>query len=728
MNFPGSLKRISFVFSIAGFLILLSQILLQCDAKRDNYGDWEVYGGNKSANHYSSLNMIDTDNVAKLHIAWQYHTGDADTVKYSQMQCNPIVIDGLMYVTSPTLKLIALDPSSGIQKWVFDPDQRNKNREFYQFFLNNNRGVTYWGDNTEKRILYCAGSGLYAIDAKSGKKIISFGNNGVVDLHEGLGRDVKDLDVVATSPGIIYKDLLILGSRVDEGPVAAPGHIRAFNVRTGKLEWIFHTIPQPGEYGYNTWDRPDAWKHIGGCNSWGGFSLDEQRGILFAPTGSASFNFYGGNRTGDDLFANSLLAINAATGKRIWHFQFVHHDLWDMDVPAAPVLISLNRGGKNIDAVVQTTKQGMIYVFDRVNGKPIYDIDEVKVDRITDMPGERISPTQPYPRKPAPFVRQQFGENDINPYLPPESIAKLKTDLKSYRYGEMYIPPGRHTSVVFPGYDGGGEWGGPSYDPETNYLYVNANEMAWLLTMTDVKPKPKNETFLDAGKRLYIANCLVCHGPNREGAGNNPSIANIKGNYNRESFLQLLVSGRRMMPSFKNKAEIERQAIASFILDIKKDQNKHFKAPPEVIDTFCQIKYTTTGYFKFLSPEGYPAISPPWGTLNAIDISTGEYKWKIPLGEYPEMTEMGIPLTGTENYGGSAVTAGGLLFIAATKDGKLRAFNKYNGKLLWEYKLPAPGFATPTIYAVNGKQYLVIACGGGKLGTKAGDSYVAFSL
>ena len=718
------MKKINF------FSFVTVVMLFACTGKNHNkYTTWTTYGGTKETIRYSSLTQIDTGNVGQLKIAWTYNTGDADTANHSQMQCNPIVVDSTMYVTSPRLQLIALDAATGKKIWAFDPDSSNRNIKRQHFILNNNRGVTYWEHENDKRVLYTAGSVLYAVNATTGKLIDSFGNGGKVDLHDGLGMDASKMYVAATSPGIIYKDLYILGSRVDEGPNAAPGHIRAYDVRTGKIKWIFHTIPQPGEFGYDTWDDPEAWKHIGGANSWSGFSLDEERGILFAPTGSASFDFYGGKRKGSNLFANCLLALDAATGKRIWHFQLMHHDLWDKDVPTPPALVTLNKDGRHLDAVAQPTKNGMLYIFERETGKPVYPIDEIAVDTNTEMPGEKIWPTQPIPRLPKPFVRQTFTANDLNPYLPDSSLNKLKKDLAGYRYGNMFIPPGKQTSVVFPGFDGGAEWGGPSFDPETGYLYVNANEMGWLLTLKETKGTPvKKENYLQAGERLYTQHCMTCHGADRKGSGNNPSIFEANKKYKSGSLIELINNGRRMMPSFRQLDEIEKQAITALVLNLKSEQRKNFVPPAKTVDTFRNLPYTITGYYKFLSPEGYAAIGPPWGNLTAINLNNGEHVWQIPLGEYPELKAKGIPATGTENYGGPVATAGGLLFIAAARDGKIRAFNKYNGKLLWEYDLPAPGYATPSVYAINGKQFIVIACGGGKMDTRSGDAYVAFAL
>ncbi len=715
------------ILLIAAWIISAS-----CSSPDRKYTGWGAYNGGKEGLKYSSLTQINTTNVNQLQVAWAYHTGDADTVHHSQIQCNPIMVDGVLYGVGPQMKLFAVDAATGVQKWVFDVNAKTEfdsNRSAFHNMINS-RGVAYWSDGaTDKRIFFTAGSNTFSIDAATGKPIPSFGDNGSIDLHENLGRDVNDLFVVSTSPGIVYKNLIILGTRVNEAPPSAPGHIRAYDVVTGKLHWIFHTIPQPGEDGYETWEDKEAWKHIGGANTWSGFSLDEERGILFAPTGSASYDFYGGNRKGANLYANCLLALDAATGKRIWHFQFMHHDLWDKDLPAPPALIIITRNGKKIDAVAQTTKNGMVYTFERETGKPIFDIEEVSVPTETDLDGESVWPTQPIPVLPKPFVRQTLTENDINPYLDSIEQAEIKEKMKSYRYGNMFLPPGKIPSLIFPGFDGGAEWGGPAFDPQTEILYVNANEMAWVMKMNENKIKaPKKEFMLEAGKRLYNQNCLVCHGAERNGTGNNPTLIDVKSKYKSQEFIELLNSGRRMMPAFKHLGDEEKNAIASFILDLKTEQKKEYTAPTKPFDSLNYVPYKMAGYNKFISKEGYPAISPPWGTLNAINMSTGELVWKTTLGEYPELKALGITPTGTENYGGPVVTAGGLVFIAASRDNMFRAFEKATGKLLWEYALPASGFASPAVYEWMGKQYVVIACGGGKLNTKSGDAYLAFAL
>lgn len=717
------------LFRNAAVLLLISSFMVSCKTSK-KYDTWQVYGGNKEANHYSALKEIDTSNVSGLKVAWVYHTYDADSAM-TQIQVNPVVIDTVLYGVSPKLKLFALNAATGKNIWVFNPMDdsavRAKGPGF--FSMNVCRGVTYYSNGKDdKRIFYSANSQLYCINALTGKPVSSFGDDGKIDLHNDMGRDVSDLYIATTTPGIIYKDLIIVGARVSEEADAAPGYIRAYDVHTGKLKWIFHTIPQPGEFGYDTWDDKDAWKHIGGVNTWAGFSLDEKRGILFAPTGSASYDFYGGKRLGDDLFANSVLALDAATGKRIWHFQTVHHDVWDRDLPTAPVLVTLEKDGKTIDAVAQITKSGFIFLLDRKTGKPVYPVKEVAVPYQSELVGEKLSPTQPIPTFPKPFARQPpITVDDLNNLVPDSSYQDIKNKLERYKTA-LFAPPSKEGTVIFPGFDGGGEWGGPGYDPTTTTLYVNASQMPWILTMDEVKEKPKTqETNLQAGERLYHSTCMPCHGTERQGSGNYPTLIGVDKKYDEQQFAALVASGRRMMPAFKHLAPSEVHALASFVLDNKQEQQQKFVPPVRAEDQWRNLPYTSTGYNKFLTKEGYPAIKPPWGTLSAINLNTGETLWKDTVGDYPVLKAKGIH-SGTEMYGGPVVTAGGIVFLAATSDAKIRAFNKRTGKLLWQADLPASGFATPAVYEVGGIQYLVIACGGGKLGKPSGDAYVAYAL
>ena len=688
--------------------------------------EWPVYGGNKAGNRYSPLTQINTRNVQNLQVAWTYHTGDNTPEKGQEIQCHPIVVNGILYGTSPRLKAFALRAGTGEQLWTFDPFKDKEPT------LNANRGVVYWENGDDKRILYTAGSTLYALNALTGEPIPGFGKNGEVSLHEGLGemleREVKDLFVVATTPGIVYKDLLILGSRVSEGGDAAPGYVRAYDIRTGQIKWVFHTVPHPGEFGYDTWPK-DAWKTVGGANSWSGFTLDEKRGIVFMGTGSASFDFYGGNRHGENLFANCILALNAETGERVWHYQTVHHDLWDRDLPCPPNLVTVNHNGRKIDAVAQATKSGFIFLLDRETGEPLFPVEERPVPS-SDLPGEQAWPTQPFPLKPTPFARQVFTEADIT-NISPEAHAFVKEKFLKTRSGTPFIPPSQEGTIIFPGFDGGAEWGGNAFDPQ-GILYVNSNEMPWILTMVDVAAR--NAEIVSQGQTLFLSTCASCHGMDRKGDGQNiPSLLHIGDRLSKDDIHTVIKNGRGRMPGFQHLSDDNRNALVGYLLNLETTATASIDpgtAPaPALLPAFPYVSpFTITGYNRFFDPDGYPAVKPPWGTLNAIDLNTGEFVWRVPLGEFAKLTKKGTPPTGTENYGGPIVTAGDLLFIGATKDEKFRAFNKKTGKVLWEYQLPAGGYATPSTYEADGKQYVVIAAGGAKMGTKPGDAYIAFAL
>jgi quinoprotein glucose dehydrogenase len=705
-------------FSIVAFATLLGPALADAaGASAKGSQDWRTHGGDPGHRQHSPLAQINRDNVKKLAVAWTYRSGDAAADDRSQIQCHPIVVGSVLYATSPTLKVFALDAATGRELWVFDPFGAGA----LQTSLGVNRGVTYWEDGEDKRILVTAGQRLFALEAKTGKPVPTFGASGSVSLLEGLDRDVTGLYVLSNTPGALYKDLLILGTRVSEGPGAsAPGHIRAYDVRTGKIRWIFHTIPKPGQLGYDTWPK-DAWTRIGGANAWSGISVDEKRGLVFLPTGSAAFDFWGGNRQGANLFANCVLVLKAATGERVWHYQLVHHDLWDRDLPAAPVLVTVKRNDQDVDAVAQITKSAHVFLFDRETGAPLFPIDEREVPP-SDLKGEVAWPTQPVPVKPPPFARQALTEAEVTDRTPAARAAVLDR-LRAVRSGRPFIPPSKEGTVIFPGFDGGGEWGGAAFDPESGLLYVNANEMAWILTMIEID-QAREGGEAARGRVVYQQNCVACHGLEGQGdpQGQYPSVAGIDRKMTRDAVNQLIASGKGVMPSFGMLSDRQRAQLVAYLFG-DKPPSSGGGDPPDLT-----VPYTHTGYNKFLDPEGYPAVKPPWGTLNAIDLNKGEIVWKKVLGELPELTKQGIPPTGTENYGGPIVTGGGLVFIGASKDEKFRAFDKTTGAVLWETSLPAGGYATPSTYSVGGKQYVVIAAGGGKMGTKSGDSYVAFAL
>jgi quinoprotein glucose dehydrogenase len=673
--------------------------------------DWRVYGGNSAGTHYSTLSQINRSNASRLQVAWTYDTGDA--FPNSEMQCNPIVINGVLYATTPKLRLIALDAATGALRWSFDPLASEK-----VIGKSRNRGVTYWSDGNDKRIFVAARNFLYSLDAVSGELAKNFGDNGRIDLRQGLGRDPQGVTISATSPGIIYRDLLILGSILPETLPAAPGDIRAFDVRTGKVRWTFHTIPHPGEFGYDTWPK-DAWTYIGGANNWAGMSLDEKRGLVFVPTGSAAFDFYGSNRLGDNLFANSLIALNATTGQRVWHFQAVKHDLWDRDFPAPPTLVTVKRDGRSIDAVAQITKSGYVWVFDRETGKSLFPMEYRKVPK-SDVDGEVTAETQPFPLLPPPFARQKFTE-DMVTQRTPEAHAAVLEHLRQLRHGGPFDPPSLQGTVILPGFDGGGEWGGAAFDPSTGLLYVNANEMAWVMKLVERQQKTAGPS---TAQRLYVQKCAGCHRADRQGTPPEfPSLIGIGERHSDREVETVIEKGNGRMPGF---ATLKAEEITAITRYITKGEDK------EVLTTETSTpidqKYRFDGYKKLLDPDGYPAMQPPWGTLNAINLNEGSIGWKIPFGEHPELgPTMGI--TGSENYGGPVVTAGGLLFIgASTRDRKFHVFDKDTGKLLWETLLPAGGNATPCTYEVNGRQFVVIAAGGGKSGASSGGSYVAFAL
>ena len=704
-------------FIVASLLL----VALAISARAAASADWATYLGDRGNSHYSALKQINTRNVSQLKVAWTYQSGGARPDGRSQIQCNPLIVDGVLYGTSPELVLFALDAATGKELWRFNPLRGGGDHQA----LGVNRGVVYWADGEDRRILYTAGASLHAVNAKDGKLIATFGDNGRVDLKQGLGRDTSQLYVITTTPGIVFRDLLILGSRVAEGPgPSPPGHIRAYDIRSGKLAWIFHTIPHPGEVGYETWPA-DAWKFIGGANCWAGMALDEQRGIVFVPTGSAAFDFWGGNRLGQNLFANCLLALDASTGKRLWHYQFVHHDLWDRDPPAPPNLLTVKRHGKNIAAVAQVTKSGLVFVFNRETGEPLFPIEERAVP-MSDLQGESTWPTQPIPLKPAPFTRQIFSADQITDLSPESRLAVLEKFVK-VRPHTPFMPPSREGTIIFPGFDGGAEWGGAAVDPH-GILYVNANEMPWILTM--VETKPKDGPVLSSGHQIYGQICAACHGLNRSGdpARAFPSLEKIAEKLKKPDIVQLLHTGRGMMPSMAFLSPEQKEAVAGFLLGETPASRAGDQPAVTSADVLINEPYSHTGYNRWVDTNGYPAVKPPWGTLNAIDLNTGEFVWRTPLGELPELTARGIPPTGTENYGGPIVTAGGVVFIAAAKDELFRAFDRKTGKILWQTNLPAAGYATPASYLINGQQFIVIACGGGKCGTKSGDAYVAFAL
>lgn len=753
---------------------------------------WPAYGG-ADGDHYSSLTQINRANVHRLRRAWVFETGEKGNI-----ETNPVIIGRTLYAYTPSQKVIALDAATGKLKWKFDSGV---------FSTQPSRGVAYWTDGKDERIFAGVMNYLYCLDAQTGKPISSFGEGGRIDLRKGLREPWEQQSIALTTPGSIYKDLIIVGGRNPETHPAPPGDVRAFDVRTGVLRWVFHTIPRPGEPGYETWP-PGAWKTAGAANNWAGMTVDTQRGIVYAPTGSAVMDFYGGDRVGDDLYADTILALDAETGRLLWYFQGVHHDIWDRDFPAAPAFYIVKKNGKSVPALAQITKQAYVYLFNRVTGEPLFPIHERPFPAST-VPGEKTSPTQPVPDAPDPFGRQQLTA-DMLTNRTPEARAWAVNEFSKLRSNGQFDPfaVGQQT-VVFPGFDGGGEWNGPAIDPVSDTLFVGSTEMAWL---GGLEPVTSGRS---PGEQIYGQQCAMCHGVNRAGSPPAfPSLINVGKRLGTQKMIANIHNGTGRMPSFPNLDDSQIASLLDYLrTPAAATTTMEISAPPaaspepadkagaEVYAGRCAIchgdhlegispdlpmltgvgaritesqmrallhdgkgrmppmtdipdadtasllrflgigktaapatsfapDFTFTGYRKFLDPDGYPAIAPPWGTLNAIDLKTGKYLWKTPLGEYPELAARGIKNTGSEMYGGPIVTAGGVLFIGATVyDRKFRAFDTRKGNLLWETDLPFAGIATPSTYMVDGKQYVVIAASGGRDPKgPVGGEYVAFAL
>lgn len=674
--------------------------------------DWPSFGGQPANDHYSSLHQIDKSNVSKLKVAWTYDTGED-----GGMETNPLIVGRVLYTYTPSQKVIALAAATGKLLWKFDSKITAEQPT---------RGLSYWTDGKDARLFAGIMNYLYALDPKTGQPIPGFGEDGRIDLRKGLRGDYRLQSIALTTPGIIYKDLIIVGGEMPETLPAAPGDIRAYDVHTGAIRWTFHTIPHPGEFGYETWPT-DAWQYSGAANNWAGMSLDVARGIVYIPTGSAAFDFYGGDRLGNDLFANTVLALDANTGKRIWHFQGVHHDIWDRDFPSAPSLVTVRRNGKKVDAITQTTKQGFLYLLDRSTGTPLFPIEERQYPPSTTA-GEVTSPTQPHPLKPEPYARQILIE-DMLTNRTPEAHAWAVQEFKKFRSEGQFVPFGLNKqTIIFPGFDGGAEWGGPAVDVKRGVIYINANEMAWTggLQRSDVASSP--------GEAIYRSQCSVCHGADRAGSPPGfPSLVGIDKRLSDDQIKSVVHHGKGRMPTFPNLIDAQLNQLLAYLKNPSVAPNTASSDKNEMESVSVnkpESQYSFTGYRKFLDPDHYPAIAPPWGTLNAIDLNTGEYLWKVPLGEYPDLAAKGMKDTGSENYGGPIVTAGGIVFIGATLyDYKFHAFDAQTGKLLWETKLPYAGRATPATYMVDGKQFVVVTTGGGRYQiAPAKGVYVAFAL
>ncbi len=697
------------LYSLVSIILILSY---SCGNQHDikdkfNYSSWSVTGGDDGISHYSTLTKIDTCNVSNLKIAWKFNSGSI-----VHNQCNPIVVEGIMYFTTGFQELIALDAKSGKEKWRYKPNfERNERPEFMHI----NRGLAFWTDGKTSRVYFSSGNFINSIDAITGKLDLDFGRNGQIDLNQNQHKAPDQIGLISSGSPVIFNDLVIVGC----SSWAAAANVSAYDVRTGKRVWKFNTIPHYGEWGHYSYGDPDFWMNGAGVNVWGGLSLDKENGMIFFGTGQPKQDFYRPFNQGDHLFANCVVALNAFTGKRIWHYQVIHHDLWDLDVPCAPVLADLKIRGKVVPAAIQVTKTGNTFIFNRLTGALLSDIEERRVKQ-SELFGEMSSITQPFVLWPESFSKQELTTEDAT-ILSQEkhecSLAELKrSDLKRF-------DPPSEKGMIYYGLHGGANWGGPAIDPVNSMMYINTNEIAWHIEMIDVNKDDPIKKTMHPGEKIYLMrNCAACHGVEGKGMDNQPTIEQLEEKYNSAQMKELLVKGRGSMPANPNIGDVELDALTDFLLKI---EGKYYEGLP--VET--KPNYVVKGYNRFLDKDGYPAIKPPWGTLTALNLITGKVNWKIPLGEYPELTAQGIPVTGSENFGGPLVTKGGVIFITATRDEKFRAFHAKTGKLLWETHLPFGGYATPSTYEIDGKQYVVIlTTGGGKLGTTEGDALIAFSL
>ena len=694
-------------------LFLISMIIVSCN-NDDKFVLWNTYSGDPSGSKYSSLNEINSQNVEKLKLLWTYELFDKNEEHRNGIQSNPIIIDGRIYLIGPDFNVHSINSENGALIWKYNPFPENR-------ISGTTRGVTYYDDGLNGRIFFVAESVLFCLDALTGELINSFGSNGKTSLNKGFERNTEDLFISVTTPGIIFKNILILGSRVldSSNQKTIPGNIRAFDVLTGDIIWTFNTIPRPGEFGYETWPK-DSWKNeYLTVNSWGGFTLDEKNEIVFFGTGSPSYDHWGGNRVGDNLYGNCIIALEAGTGKKIWHYQTVHHDLWDYDIPCPPNLVQVNVNGKLIDAIAQPTKTGQLFVLDRFTGDPIHPITEIAVPQ-SNIPGEVTSKTQPFSKPELIYGNISMDKTSFNKIDGFEKKS-IEDSLKSMNYGKIFIPPGEKPTMVFPQFNGGTDWGGAAYDINDRMIYVNcSNEAEWFAMINLVEDN--KVSLYNYGKQLFKTNCTACHSNSNSGLKasiNNLSVAD------KDRIKKSIYNGKGLMPAFKNLDEDKLNALSSFILKIGMDEIIEVENSHEIFE----IPWVANGHPELKTKNDYPVNDMPWGTLTGIDLDLGEIKWQVPLGTYPELEKQGLPPTGTFNMGGPIVTAGGLIFIGATMDERFRAFDKKDGSLVWEYQLEAGGYATPSTFQVNGKQLIIIAGGGsGKPGTKGGNKLYCFGL
>jgi quinoprotein glucose dehydrogenase len=698
------------MMTIAGLALTL--LLQRVDARQGrpngaplpaDYTTWSDYGGSSDSMQYSALAQITRANVATLQPVWFYRVA-GDPVR---LPFNPLIVENVMYVAGTKNVVVALDAATGKELWVSAAQAPE-------------RGLAYWesADRRDRRLILNTGGGLREIDARTGQPIATFGRNGFVDMRTG---DPRRLAGPNKSPVRIFENLAIVGSNPGEGYGSPPGDLRAYDVVTGNLVWTFHTIPRPGEFGYDTWP-PDAWKYAGGANTWGEITVDAKNSLVFFPTGSPTHDLYGADRAGNNLFGNCLLALDARTGKRVWHFQTVHHDLWDYDLTAAPKLLTIrdpSQAGATVDIVALAGKTGYLYVFERRTGRPIWPIEEKPVPR-SEVPGEISSPTQPIPTKPPPFARQTFRPEDVNPFVPAAEQERLKQAVRDSANAGVFTPSSHERyHIQLPGAWGGANWGSLAADPSSGSLFVRSLEMPSYRKMSIVNENNARPVTIAGGAReqqgytVYTTFCAACHGP---GQAQMKSPAKL----GLESFRRLLREGKEQMPAFSDAAlpaasveALEAYLATLPLADGEQADDGVLRLPPNP-NRYVGPSPRYSGSFSagWYASNGLPAIGPPWTQLVAYDLNTGTIKWRVADGQAPGLAANGVMNTGSVRpRNGPVAAAGGLVFVANSQDRMLRAYHSDTGAVLWARELEANPEGIPAVFQIGGRQFIAFAAG-----------------
>lgn len=656
--------------------------------ERSSLRHWHGSHGGPASIRYSTLDQINRGNVHRLRVAWTYRSGDGPGL----VQCNPIIVDGVMFAPTAGKNMVALDAATGREIWRFSPNAGKS-----MFDSPARRGLVYWPgtDTAAARIIFPAGKWIFALHPKTGQPIESFGDKGRVDIPTS-----------GTVGGAVWRNIYVVPGY--------HGDVFGYDVVSGRQLWRFHTIPKPGEFGAETWSEGAT-----GANCWGGMALDEVRGIAYVATGSPKPNFTGLGDSGDHVFSNSVIALKAATGERLWHFQEVRHDIWNFDLAAPPNLVTVTLHGRRVDAVSQVTKLGNTLLLDRLTGKPLFPFRLRRAPE-SNLPGERTAPYQPDLELPQPFVRSNFtffADHITN--RTPEAHAAISKLAAGARFGTFFEPFDVGRPMIYYG-DGGTNWPGASFDPTTGRLYITANEQPWIKSIArDDDPPPLRPA--SAGEKVYQKACAACHAPNRRGLGIAPPVLGLRHRMGDNDILAMIDTGRGAMPPVPGLSADEKKQLLDFLL--ARDR------PHPPVDPTARPRYTTGFTQRLLDPDGVPGITAPCGTLNCLDLNTGRLVWRVPLGEYPQLKDKGGAKMGTFSSGGATTTAGGLVFATGTRDATFRAFDADNGRELWAGPLPHDGSTPPSVYEVGGREYVVVAAVGVRmLGGPTGDAWIAFSL